>query len=357
MAHRIACDDQPSAVALLMIPKLLVDPGRVIPQIQIVVHFGRRDRHPIGSINKVSIAEICELGGISRAKQRVRYFHSNLTRMNHLTRLRCGRVVKTPHGCMSAFSNSIFRKVRQMNFISRIASVCGALLFIATPVLSLSLAPGGVIFPSGTTFAADPEQGGVVQNDNLLNFRMDPTPGTPLTDVGGAVQNRVVESDVTNQLIFSPRIRNTFNIDGGRFGIVGFRLDGYAGWDTDVDFRLDGSGDKGFGSVSRSVSGDLLNFRYITPLFIDAIAPGLQEESLFPAIKTNATSFAATGTMQIFGQLFSTQNSGPPVPTGDLISVRIDGVMAPVPVPATGLLVLSAIGGLVALRRRTHKVA
>ena len=236
-------------------------------------------------------------------------------------------------------------------YVSRLAPVLGAILFCAFPAFSAPVAPGAVIFPTGTSFVADSELGGLVVNDDLLNFRMDPTPATPLTDVGGRVQNRVVRSNELGSLIFNPRIRDTFNIDGGTFGIVAFRLDGYAGWDLDVDFRTDGLGDKGITSVSRSVTGDLLTLRFNDPLFIDAIAPGVQQESLFTSIKTGARRFKNTGTMTIFGNLFSNA-TGSPVASGDLVSVTIDGLAVPaVPLPAGGVLIVTAMLGLFGVRR------
>ena len=136
-----------------------------------------------------------------------------------------------------------------------------AWLGLISSASALPLAPGAVIFPTGTTSAANPDLAGVNQNDNLIQFRMDPTPGTPFTDVGGNVQNRVTEN-ASGNLIFGPRIRDTFNIDGGTFGILGFRLEGFGTFSTDVDFRTDGLGDKGFTSVSRSNDGNIMTFRY-----------------------------------------------------------------------------------------------
>lgn len=236
-----------------------------------------------------------------------------------------------------------------------LASATALFLMGLGQALAVPLLPGGVIVPTGTT-AADPVHGGVqiVQNDNLIPFRIDPTPVTPLTDTGGNVQNRVTLNQFAT-LNFAPRIRDTFNIDGGTFGIIGFRIDGYSGFSTDVDFRTDGLGDKGPTSVSRSVSGDLMTFRYADPLLIDAIGPGRQEESLFPSIVTDATNYANTGTMTIYGQMFAAPAGAIPDPIGDIFTVQISGLAVPVPpipVPASGLLLLGGLAGMIAMRRR-----
>ncbi|MEM6308782.1 MAG: VPLPA-CTERM sorting domain-containing protein [Pseudomonadota bacterium] len=244
-----------------------------------------------------------------------------------------------------------------MQLPTKTAMIFAALESVVGPALATPLAPGAVIFPTGVTFA-DPVHGGVqtVINDNLIGFSLDPTPITPLTTVGGNVQNRVTET-AGGTLNFAPRIRDTFNIDGGTFAISAFRLTGFGMFDLDVDFRTDGLGDKGFSSVSRSLSGDIMTFRYDDPLFIDAIIPpGRQEESLFPSIVSDATDYNFDGTMKIFGYVLPL-GATVPNPTADLISVTIDGVavpttLAPVPLPASSLFLAVGIAGLFVARRR-----
>lgn len=222
----------------------------------------------------------------------------------------------------------------------------------AASAFAIPLGNGAVVFPGGVDFT-DPVHGGIqiVVNDNLINFRMDPTPATPLTDVGGNVQNRVTQT-AGGTLNFAPRIRDTFNIDGGTFAITAFRLFGYGSANVDVDFRTDGLGDKGFSSVSRSVDGDTMTFRYDDPLFIDAIAPGRQEESLFPSLVTDATNFELTGRMTVFGYLLDGTGGQPSF--DQLVSVSVGGLavpVAPVPLPASALLLLGGIAGLRMLKR------
>lgn len=217
-----------------------------------------------------------------------------------------------------------------------------ATLIFSTTAQATVVLPGGIESLGGDTEVTAPNTNGVVQNDNLVEFLFEIT---SLTGVGGDVQNRVVLSDNLNTMVFGPRIRDTFNIATTSFEILGFQLTGYAGWDTDVGYRTDSLGDKGPNLVSRSVDGDLLTFRYDDPLFISGIAPGPQEESLFPYIVTDALNYALTGTMTIFGR---------DIDTDTLMSVSIGGIAVPsaVPVPAAAWLFGSGLMGLVAVARR-----
>lgn len=226
----------------------------------------------------------------------------------------------------------------------------GLLATLSAPAFAVPLAPGAVIFPTGETFAGDSTLAGTVQNDNLISFFMDPNPVAPFDGTGGDVQNRVIRETDSGTLTFSPRIRDTFNIGGPTLAIVAFRLEGFGMSALDVDFRTDGPGDKGYTSVSRSVDGDLMTFRYDDPLFIDSLAPGRQEESLPPSIRSDATHFDFSGSMTIFAQYAPGD-----VPTGELFSVTIDGIavpVSPVPLPSAALFMLGTIGTLAMLRRR-----
>jgi len=227
-----------------------------------------------------------------------------------------------------------------------------AAIILSANAYAVPISPGDVIFTNGVTIGdtvADPVDrpylGGVVMNDNLIDFTYDPTPGTPFTLVGGKVQNRVVENSDGN-MVFMQRMRDIYNIDGGTFAITAVRLDGYAGVTVDADFRLDGLGDKGFSSVSRSADGDLMTFRYEDLIFADSInPPGLQEESYFPAMLTDAMAYDTSGTMTIYGEILPLGSRTPSNDPANLFSMQLDGIVAPqvVPEPST-LAIWSALG-------------
>lgn len=226
--------------------------------------------------------------------------------------------------------------------LSSLIAVVTAVVFFSAAQAAVLL-PGGVVLPGGDTSATAPDSNGVVQNDNQIPFTF---PFTQFTNVGGNVQNRVVLSDNLGTMVFGPRIRDTFNIATLGFEIIGLQLDGYAGWSTDVGYRTDGLGDKGPTSISRSADGDLLTLRYDDPLFISGLAPGPQQESLFPFIITDAPSFRFTGSMTIFG-----------IDTADpsnVLTTTIDGLAVPaeVPVPAAVWLFGTALIGFIGYSRR-----
>ena len=233
--------------------------------------------------------------------------------------------------------------------------------------MALPLTSGGTVFTSGTTFSANPALGGVVRNDNLLSFYIPSigrvggggVPVPPFSGLEGMIQNRVVESSDLGTLIFAPRIRDTIAVNGTFFEVRSFEVDGYAGFDVDVDFRTDGLGDQGFSSVSRSADGDVLTFQYDDPIRVDqslfaaAMGGGRDDEALFPSILTDATEFDLTGSITISGVGFAEDGAfrSGSVTIGN-IAVPV-AASEPVPEPAS-ILVWCVLGAccLVGYRKR-----
>ena len=217
------------------------------------------------------------------------------------------------------------------------AMSCVLLFSIVQAAQAAIVAPGGNAMLSGTTSAANPNLAGTVINDNLLPFQIQDSQGS--TILTGNVQDRVVRSNNTGELIFAPRLRDLNNPTGDAW-IFGLRLEGYGGFSTDIEFRTDGLGDVGPNTVTRSAgSVDQLFFSYDPNI----IAP--PDEGLFLSVATDATAFDSKGIITIFAQ----NDFG-----GNSFSTKLDGTASPVPIPAAGWLFGSALVFLVS-RRTVHR--
>lgn len=216
---------------------------------------------------------------------------------------------------------------------------------------ALPLVAGDTIVMTGTTSAAQPELGGGVLNDNLIPFDFV---GDGLFYVGYSLQNRVVESGETGNLIFGPRLRDPINTLSSAIGILyidGFSISGYGDFAVDAAYRTDGLGDVGPTSASRSADGDTLTFDFGFPMTSHYLAEEVHDTSYFLSLATDATAFDTSGIMTIFAH-------GSVNPT-EQFQIRIEGVAVPVapavPLPAPALLLLGALGGFAGLKRRRAK--
>lgn len=225
-------------------------------------------------------------------------------------------------------------------------------LCLASPSQAATLNPGGLIFPTGTTSAADPDLAGSVVQDDLEQFGAIVPPGLSYYALGN-VQDRVVRSATTGDLVFNLRLRDmtsTYKADSIR--ITGMELGNFAAYglfDTDVDFRVDGDGDKGLLSANRSGDGDRLSFVF-DPIFISGLFQVPSEESLFVSIKTDATHWVNEGRLTIFG----VDNE-----TGERFQTSIGGIAIPtiaaIPLPAPAGLLLFGMVSLGFSRRRGRR--
>ncbi|QIE56246.1 hypothetical protein G5B40_12715 [Pikeienuella piscinae] len=230
-----------------------------------------------------------------------------------------------------------------MHFLKAAAFAAVALATLSLPAAALPLTPGGLVFPGGTSVAADPDLVGTVENDNLITALFQ----NGIFVAGYDVQNRVTRSGNTGALIFGPRITALLNNGfSDNFQVIGFDLTGFGGFDLDADFRTDGLGDTGFSSISRSGDGDLLSFIFESPLRNGQLDQDPHVDSLFPSLVTNAMAFDLSGTMTIYGRR---------IEDGLTLSTTITGLAAPttvVPLPTSATFLLGAVGLFGFLGRR-----
>lgn len=150
-------------------------------------------------------------------------------------------------------------------------------VILAGGVNAVPLAPGGNTTLTGTTVAVNPDLAGTVQEDPTALF------GT--IEFNAIFQGRVTLSDNLGTIIFSPRMKDYFVFDDFTWVLTGIDVKGFAGWTTDVDYRTDGLGDIGPGSVLRSGDGDVLMFDFTGNPVPDG------NETLFLSILTNAPAY------------------------------------------------------------------
>lgn len=173
-------------------------------------------------------------------------------------------------------------------------------------VRAADVAPGETVLISGTNAVVRPELSGSVIYDEELPFEIVGTSGSLL--YRGILQNRVVRSDADETLDFYYRIRDT---QGGLNGVLdAMSTSGFAGWDMDVDFRLDSLGSVGPSIATRSGDGDIVDFFFgVTPVFSST-------ESFFVFVKTDATDFDDGGltTLGLRSGFAATLDTVVPVP-------------------------------------------
>ncbi len=227
--------------------------------------------------------------------------------------------------------------------------LAGAIVLPAFVAHAATLTPGGSVFVTGTTSAAEPQLAGTVINDNILTTPVVRIPDpSSILFVGFDIQNRVVRSNTEGTLIFGPRIRFGANVTLNNFLMDSLELCGYGDFTTDVAYRTDGLGDVGPTQAERTADGERLSFDFGFPIVVGNLVGSVVQESRFLSIETNATHFENTGRATIFGrhvdypgQTFRLDYAGLAVPS-----------VAPVPVPASLLLMLSGLGALFGFRRR-----
>lgn len=194
----------------------------------------------------------------------------------------------------------------------------------ASTALAIIVNPGDTVNLPGTTFAVEPNLGGTVLEDELINFSFSANQqATGL--ITGVVQQRVVRESNTGTLDFYWRISE---LTSGSLGY--FRIGDFNSTIFDANYRIDGLGSVGPNSITRFMPGmggatDTFgaNFNFadysLTGGNPDTLFAG--SESFFMFLHTDATSYdksaffdvASTGTYTA-SQTFAAFSPTTPVP-------------------------------------------
>ncbi len=198
--------------------------------------------------------------------------------------------------------------------------------------------PGSTVNLTGTTYLANPDLGGTVIRDQLIPFQITDNLGNVI--LTGNVQDRVVRTTNTGDLIFAPRLRDLSNPTSVAW-IMGFQMNGFNGYSTDIDYRTDSLGNIGPNDVTRDITGDNLDFRYDPALIVPP------DDALFLSVFTDATDYDLSGSFTIKAQ----NDFG-----ASVFTTVLNNVSAPsaVPMPAAIWLFGSGLLALLGLSRRKN---
>ena len=166
----------------------------------------------------------------------------------------------------------------------------------------------------------------------------------------GATELRVTDGMIKFSNISGAKGTGTLTYDGdddatvvNTTGLGGINL--LIGTDPYFYFGLPG-GDDTFDNIA-SFTATVWDMAGNTFTYTEVLEPGFSQELAFSAF--TGIDFSQIGALQFF---ISTAEHGPSVDGAlNLIEVRA-GDIAPIPLPASGLLLLGGFGGLAALRRR-----
>jgi hypothetical protein len=188
----------------------------------------------------------------------------------------------------------LFSKNDKTRSLALVGALALASALMPRPARAVEVNPGEVRALGGTRASANPDLAGTVQADSLRPFEIRDRVGTVI--LRGSLQDRVVRSNNTGTLIFAPRLRS-LTAPAGDAWITAVRVSGFGDVYTDVDFRLDGSGQVGPGAVSRSAGAGADLLLDHDPQII--LPP---DEQRFPSILTDAEHYAPVGRVTIYAQ-------------------------------------------------------
>ena len=156
-----------------------------------------------------------------------------------------------------------------------------------------------------------------------------------------------MRSDADGTLIFAPRVMTTFNNTGANFLVDSVVLYNFGNFDVDVAYRTDGLGDRGPTTATRSADGNTLTFDYGFPLVGSNLFQNPQEDSFFLSLNTEATAFTLDGHISVFARHLSQPGT---TYRFDFTNIAVPAI-APVPLPASAVLLLSGFGLIAGMRR------
>jgi hypothetical protein len=215
------------------------------------------------------------------------------------------------------------------------AKLLGVALFVSPlpSAFAVVLSPGDTVALGGTTAAARPELAGLVLVDTIRPWTITTSQG----NITGRVQDRVVRENVSGTLDFYTRlfVDSVPDFPGPTpppfSGVQVVDRSSYTGFNTDVDWRIDGLGNTAPSEASRSVDGSMVSFLFgngrVTPA-------DLPDGSKFFFIKTNATAFNALGLMDLgtnagaANNFMTSFNVYQPVPEPSSMAVLLAGLVA-----------------------------
>lgn len=190
-----------------------------------------------------------------------------------------------------------------------------ALALFALSTVSIGatpLPPGATESLSGSTLSAHPEWAGGLNNDALIPWEIRNASNAVI--LTGTIQNRVSVSNTTGNLVIAPRLRDLAS-PTGTARIVRYVTTGFDGTGIDVDYRLDGSGEVGPDTVSRSAEpGGTLDFDFTA----SPVAP--PESARFLMMSVDTAHFRLDGTATIYAE---------EAPGGDVFSSQVTGTATP----------------------------
>ncbi len=216
------------------------------------------------------------------------------------------------------------------------------MLFRALAILALAAAPANAVTLvagsnslGGTTFAAEPDLGGVVQEDVIDSYTINGDSGT----LSASVQSRVVLSNDGTydfywriaDIAFAPS-----GAGGDAFGIGALRIGNFGGsvLGENANFRTDGPGNQG-PNVALVFNPSTFNFNFAAALRSGAT-------SYFMFLDTDATHYSRTGVLDLAAN-----------GAGAISNLGTTFGIGAVPEPSTWALMLFGFGAVgVALRRR-----